>query len=98
MKLLRVAATSLAMLLMSALASAQEKVHWDVVSKISEESFDRSQVMEHLWYLSDVASTAPASSGLKSITSSCPTSLSPAVEPTPHRRRSESSPRVWACV
>ena len=55
MKLLRVVAASLAMLLMSALASAQEKVHWDVVSKIREESFDRSQVMDHLWYLSDVA-------------------------------------------
>lgn len=55
MKLLRVAVASLAMLLMSALVSAQEKVHWDVVSKIREESFDRSQVMDHLWYLSDVA-------------------------------------------
>ena len=39
---------------MSSLVSAQEKVHWDVVSKIRDESFERSQVMDHIWYLSDV--------------------------------------------
>ena len=51
----RVATANLALLLsMSALVSAQEKVHWDVVSKIREESFERSQVMDHIWYLSDV--------------------------------------------
>ena len=54
MKRLRVAAASLAVLLLSALVSAQEKVHWDVVSTIRQESFERSQVMDHLWYLSDV--------------------------------------------
>ena len=55
MNLLRVAAANLALLfLMSALVSAQEKVYWDVVSKIREESFERSQVLDYIWYLSDV--------------------------------------------
>ena len=55
MNLLRVAAANLALLLvMSSLVSAREKVHWDVVSKIREESFERSQVMDYIWYLSDV--------------------------------------------
>ncbi len=34
--------------------TAQEEVHWDVVSKIREESFERSQAMDYVWYLSDV--------------------------------------------
>ena len=51
----RVATANLALLLsMSTLVSAQEKVHWGIVSKIREESFERSQVMDHIWYLSDV--------------------------------------------
>jgi hypothetical protein len=33
---------------------AQEKVHWDVVSKIREESFERSKVMDYVWHLTDV--------------------------------------------
>ena len=40
--------------LLSAPALAEEKVYWDVVSKIRAESFERSQVLDYLWYLSDV--------------------------------------------
>ncbi len=55
MKLLRLATEGSALLvLISSLVSAEEKVHWDVVSRIREESFERSQVMNHIWYLSDV--------------------------------------------
>ena len=55
MNLLRIAVGCSAWLLLtSSRVSADEKVHWDVVSKIREESFERSQVMDHLWYLSDV--------------------------------------------
>jgi hypothetical protein len=55
MSLPRAAAANLALLLlMSSLAYAQEKVYWDVVSKIREESFERSQVLDYAWYLSDV--------------------------------------------
>lgn len=35
-------------------AQAQEPVHWDVVARIREEGFQRSQVMSLAWYLSDV--------------------------------------------
>ena len=38
----------------SSLASGQEKVYWDVVTRIREEGFDRSKVMDYVWYLSDV--------------------------------------------
>ena len=52
---LRITTMSAALLvLMRALIFAEEEVHWDVVAEIREESFERSQVMEHLWYLSDV--------------------------------------------
>ncbi|MEE9233540.1 MAG: M20/M25/M40 family metallo-hydrolase, partial [Nitrospirales bacterium] len=53
MNLLRVA-NLVSLLLMSSLVSAQEKVHWDMVSRIREESFERSQVLDYAWYLSDV--------------------------------------------
>jgi len=40
--------------LFSTLSGAQEKVYWDVVSKIRDEGFNRSQVAEYAGYLSDV--------------------------------------------
>ncbi|MFC1556105.1 M20/M25/M40 family metallo-hydrolase [candidate division KSB1 bacterium] len=33
---------------------SQEKVHWDVVSKIREEGFERSKIVEYVEYMSDV--------------------------------------------
>ncbi len=55
MKLSRVVGLNLALLfLLSSPVIAQEKVHWDVVSKIREESFERSKAMDYVWYLSDV--------------------------------------------
>ena len=33
---------------------AQEPVHWDVVARIREEGFQRSQVMGLAWYMTDV--------------------------------------------
>lgn len=35
-------------------ARAQEPVDWDVVAKIREEGFQRSQVMDLVWYMTDV--------------------------------------------
>ncbi|MCH7783481.1 M20/M25/M40 family metallo-hydrolase [candidate division KSB1 bacterium] len=44
----------ISILLFSSILSAQEKVYWDVVQKIREEGFERSQVTMFLSYLSDV--------------------------------------------
>ncbi len=41
---------------------SQEKIHWDVVSKIREESFERSQILNYVWYLSDVIGPRPGGS------------------------------------
>lgn len=46
--------TFFSLLWWSSLAPAQEKVYWDIVSKIREESFKRSKVEDYVWYLSDV--------------------------------------------
>ncbi len=59
MTLLRLVALHIVSLsLLSPLLFAQEKVHWDVVSKIREESFERSKAMDYVWYLSDVIGPA----------------------------------------
>ena len=44
----------LSILIIVNFASAQEKVYWDVVSRIRDEGFERSRVMDYVWYLSDV--------------------------------------------
>ena len=63
MTLLRLVALHIVSLsLLSPLLFAQEKVYWDVVSKIREESFERSQAMDYVWYLSDVIGPRPAGS------------------------------------
>ena len=55
MNLIRVVTVVSAYLLMTnSISFSQEKVHWDVVSKIRAESFERSKVTDYLWYLSDV--------------------------------------------
>src|SRR5262245_54658886 len=41
-------------LLAPAAGIAQEPVHWDVVARIREEGFQRSQVMDLAWYMTDV--------------------------------------------
>lgn len=41
-------------LLIASFTAAQEPVHWDVVSKIREEGFQRSQVMDIVGYMTDV--------------------------------------------
>lgn len=33
---------------------SQEKVYWDIVSKIRKEGFDNSKVMDYAWYLTEV--------------------------------------------
>ncbi|MFC2119336.1 FG-GAP-like repeat-containing protein, partial [Bacteroidota bacterium] len=35
-------------------ALSQEKVYWDIVSKIRNEGFNNSKVMDYAWYLTDV--------------------------------------------
>lgn len=48
------AVLAVAVLVTSSAVSAQEPVHWDVVSKIREEGLQRSQVMDMVGYMSDV--------------------------------------------
>lgn len=45
---------AVALPLLSPRLSAQEPVHWDVVSRIRDEGFERSQVMDIVGYMSDV--------------------------------------------
>jgi len=40
--------------IMGSFVGAQEKIHWDVVEKIRDEGFNRSQVLEYISYMSDV--------------------------------------------
>lgn len=55
MKLVRFVLSGFTLIILFySISSAQEKVYWDVVSRIREEGFERSKVMEYVWYLTDV--------------------------------------------
>ena len=55
MKLVRFVLSGFTLIILFySISFAQEKVYWDVVSRIREEGFERSKVMEYVWYLTDV--------------------------------------------
>jgi len=48
------AVITLTVAIMASAGLTQEKVHWDVVAKIRDEGFNRSQIMDMVGYMSDV--------------------------------------------